>query len=57
MKLVQTLLFAIVLLAQLTCSLRLHLTGVNSAISQADLLKYSNEARTNPKGFAQYVRN
>jgi len=37
--------------------MRLHLGAVNSALPQADLLKYMNEARTNPKGFAQYVSN
>jgi uncharacterized protein YkwD len=47
---------ALVLLAQLTSSLTLHLTAVNSALPQADLLKYMNEARTNPKAFAQYVK-
>ena len=56
MRITQINLLALVLLAQLTSSLTLHLTAVNSALPQADLLKYMNEARTNPKAFAQYVK-
>ena len=57
MKVIQITLVSLLVLVQLTCSLTLHLTSVTSAIPQADLLKYINEARTNPSGFANYVQN
>jgi hypothetical protein len=55
MKAMKITLLSLVLLAQIASSLTLHLTSVTSAIPQADLLKYMNEARTNPSGFARYV--
>ena len=55
MKVIQIFLSAL-LLVQLSCSLQSQkLTSINSVIPPKDLLRYMNEARTNPKAFAKYV--